>query len=122
MYSQAKTILRAGAIAALAGCTGTSNTATRPPPDYGTSLSRLPLGHNAGEEAAAFIQHGADLAHGGLRIISAGNLHLMIGPDATLTRTAQSNTVFSHGHTRTFPANATIVDGGSYRVFTALRT
>jgi hypothetical protein len=121
VHSGVKKLVLLGAIAALPGCAATSNTATLPARDHGETVARLPLGHNAGEDPAAVIPHGAEISSGHLRLISAGNLHLMVGPDATVVRTAHGVTVVSHGKTRTFPSDATITDGGVYHNYAALR-
>lgn len=108
-------------IAALTSCATRTHATVLPSHDRTESVPRLPLGHNAGEDPAAFLPHGTEIANGRMRMISAGNLRILVGPEAKIERTGQAVVVTAHGRTRIFPADAVVTESGFYHRYTALK-
>lgn len=121
MTSRVQIFVLLGTMAAIVGCTATSHTGTVPSRDRTETMARLPLGHNAGEDPARLLPHGTEVASGRVRMISGGNMHLILSRDAVVKRTSSGIVVVSHGRTRTFPLDSVITEGGSYHEYTTSR-
>jgi hypothetical protein len=67
------------------------------------------------------LPHGAELESGTPLMITEGNFHLMVPPSALVQRSADGITVTANGVTRKFSTKASIVRGGEYHRYEAVK-